>query len=221
MARLKLPAVCSGCSPPTLGWASSVTPTRDTPKQSLLRSKRESRFRCHKRGPHEFSTGLRRTNPTLARELWNIGSIRGLVSWDQQVNMPPKGVAHQRWRCSRTWRRKCTANPPIRASVSCWPRRSRGNACPRKPPTCGAVAPRLRSGDQAAGGSGAAARGADSKGQRGLEEARAKNDFPLFAPHLGELVALSRETADHLGWQAERYDALPRSVRPRSDGRPV
>ena len=40
------------------------------------------------------------------------------------------------------------------------------------------------------------------------QEARAKNDFPLFAPYLGELVALSRETADHLGWQAERYDAL-------------
>ncbi len=30
-----------------------------------------------------------------SRELWNIGSIRGLVSWDQQVNMPPKGVAHR------------------------------------------------------------------------------------------------------------------------------
>ena len=28
------------------------------------------------------------------------------------------------------------------------------------------------------------------------QEARAKNDFPLFAPYLGELVALSRETAD-------------------------
>ena len=27
--------------------------------------------------------------------MWNIGSIRGLVSWDQQVNMPPKGVAHR------------------------------------------------------------------------------------------------------------------------------
>ena len=30
-----------------------------------------------------------------SRERWNIGSIRGLVSWDQQVNMPPKGVAHR------------------------------------------------------------------------------------------------------------------------------
>ena len=31
------------------------------------------------------------------------------------------------------------------------------------------------------------------------QEARAKNDFPLFAPYLGELVALSRETADSPG----------------------
>ena len=40
------------------------------------------------------------------------------------------------------------------------------------------------------------------------QEARANNRFAAFAPYLGELIALSREIADRLGWQGERYDAL-------------
>lgn len=39
-------------------------------------------------------------------------------------------------------------------------------------------------------------------------EARQKNDFPLFAPHLSKLLAIAREKADHWGYQDEPYDAL-------------
>ncbi len=40
------------------------------------------------------------------------------------------------------------------------------------------------------------------------QDARASSRFAAFAPKLAELIGLSREIADHLGWQAERYDAL-------------
>jgi carboxypeptidase Taq len=39
-------------------------------------------------------------------------------------------------------------------------------------------------------------------------EARQKNDFPTFLPHLEKIVKLSREVADCLGYEKEAYDAL-------------
>ncbi len=40
------------------------------------------------------------------------------------------------------------------------------------------------------------------------EEARKKNDFPLFAPHLQTVIDLKIQEADYLGYSASRYDAL-------------
>jgi carboxypeptidase Taq len=40
------------------------------------------------------------------------------------------------------------------------------------------------------------------------QESRAASNFSAFAPYLAELVGLSREIADHLGYEGERYDAL-------------
>lgn len=39
-------------------------------------------------------------------------------------------------------------------------------------------------------------------------EAREKNDFPTFAPHLEKLLKIAREKADHWGYEDEPYDAL-------------
>lgn len=39
-------------------------------------------------------------------------------------------------------------------------------------------------------------------------EARSKNDFAAFAPHLTRLVALEQEVAEHLGFEEDPYDAL-------------
>jgi carboxypeptidase Taq len=39
-------------------------------------------------------------------------------------------------------------------------------------------------------------------------KAREGNDFSRFSPHLTEVLDLKRETADRIGWKAERYDAL-------------
>jgi carboxypeptidase Taq len=38
--------------------------------------------------------------------------------------------------------------------------------------------------------------------------ARKHNDFAAFAPHLAQLVAVAREKADHLGYHGHPYDAL-------------
>ena len=129
------------------------------------------------------------------------------MSWDQQVNMPPKGVAHR-----------------ARDALDLAQEIHRKSTDPR-------VGELLAEAEQGAMVTGQAAnlrgwrRGYDqaiklpedlvrhraeltAKANVVWQEARAKNDFPLFAPYLGELVALSRETADHLGWKTERYDAL-------------
>lgn len=39
-------------------------------------------------------------------------------------------------------------------------------------------------------------------------DARAKNEFPLFAPHLEKLVAIAKEKAERWGYEDEPYDAL-------------
>ena len=92
-----------------------------------------------------------------SRELWNIGSIRGLVSWDQQVNMPPKGVAHRAEMLSylaQEMHRKST-DPRIGELLAA---AEQGQCLPGASRQPARVAPRLRPGDQAAGGSGAAPR---------------------------------------------------------------
>ncbi len=39
-------------------------------------------------------------------------------------------------------------------------------------------------------------------------EAKARNDYEMFKPYLKRIVELSREIADHLGWEDHPYDAL-------------
>ena len=139
--------------------------------------------------------------------LWNIGSIRGLVSWDQQVNMPPKGVAHRAEMLSylaQELHRKST-DPRIGELLA---EAEQGQWTPGQAAN---LREWRRAYDQASKlPADLVRRRAEltAKANTIWQEARAKNDFPLFAPYLGELVTISRETADHLGWQAERYDAL-------------
>jgi len=142
-----------------------------------------------------------------SRELWNIGSIRGLVSWDQQVNMPPMGLAHRAEMLSylaQEMHRKST-DPRIGELLAA---AEQGQGTPEQAAN---LREWRRTYDQATKlPADLVRRRAEltAKSNAVWQEARVKSDFPLFAPYLGELVALSRETADHLGWQAERYDAL-------------
>lgn len=49
---------------------------------------------------------------------------------------------------------------------------------------------------------------ASSLGTSAWQEARRKNDFNIFAPHLKELVELDRQKAELWGYEDEPYDAL-------------
>ena len=49
---------------------------------------------------------------------------------------------------------------------------------------------------------------ATSEGFAAWHQARQADDYTIFAPHLEEIVAIQREKAEHLGYQAHPYDAL-------------
>jgi carboxypeptidase Taq len=49
---------------------------------------------------------------------------------------------------------------------------------------------------------------ASSEGQTAWEEARPKNDWTAFKPHLEKLIDLNRERAEAIGYENEVYDAL-------------
>ena len=47
-----------------------------------------------------------------------------------------------------------------------------------------------------------------SLAQHAWAEARAKADFKLFAPHLAEIIRLTKQKAEYLGYEDQPYDAL-------------
>ena len=141
----------------------------------------------------------------------DIGAAVSLLSWDQQVMLPAAGhagraaqigeltaILHRRATDPAVgeWLAACegsqlSADPasPEAANIREW-RRDYDLAV--KIPEKLAVA---------------LARAASS-GQRAWELARKENDFKAFAPSLQELLELSREKAERLGYAAEPYDAL-------------
>jgi len=62
---------------------------------------------------------------------------------------------------------------------------------------------------------------ATSEGQAIWEEARPKNDWEGFKPILKRVFALTRETADAIGYAEERYDALLDQYEPGATARQV
>jgi carboxypeptidase Taq len=50
--------------------------------------------------------------------------------------------------------------------------------------------------------------------QQTWEEAKKKNDFPVFRPHLERIVVLKREEADAVGFAGHRYEALIEEYEP-------
>jgi carboxypeptidase Taq len=142
-----------------------------------------------------------------AKELFTIGTINALVGWDQRVNMPPAGIrqrsqmaaylqeiAHRKQSDPRIGELLATAEqgqwePGAAANLREW-RRDYDQAT-KLPPAL--VRRRAELTAQA---------------NNVWQESRASSDFSKFAPYLRELVGLSREIADHLGYEGERYDAL-------------
>ena len=142
------------------------------------------------------------------RDIDLIGQIGGLVSWDQEVLMPPKAAglrAEQLAWISKTGHQRLT-NPRI-----------------------GELLDELESTDDLNDVQTANVRLAResydkatklptefveemakhrSKAQISWSEARAKDDFSIFRDDLAKSIDLARRKADYLGYDALRYDAL-------------
>ena len=142
------------------------------------------------------------------RDIDLIGQIGGLVSWDQEVLMPPKAAglrAEQLAWISKTGHQRLT-NPRI-----------------------GELLDELESADSLNDVQTANIRLAResydkatklptefveemakhrSKAQISWSEARAKDDFSIFRDNLAKSIDLARRKADYLGYDGLRYDAL-------------
>lgn len=142
-----------------------------------------------------------------SKELFTIGTINALVGWDQRVNMPPAGItqrsqmsaylqelAHHKQSDPRVGELLSIAGqgqwePGPAANLREW-RRDYDQAT-KLPPSLVRRRAELT-----------------ATANNVWQESRAANDFAAFAPQLAELISLSREIADHLGYENERYDAL-------------
>jgi len=144
-----------------------------------------------------------------AAELADLESAQELVAWDQEAMMPPRGVegrSHVLSSLAGLVHEKLTA-PEVGehlAALAVSPdgldeealaqirelRRSHDLGT-RLPASLVKELARLQ-----------------SKGSAVWADAKAKNDFDLFSPILGEICRLKREQAEALGYEKEPYDAL-------------
>ena len=142
-----------------------------------------------------------------SKEIFTIGSTNALVGWDQRVNMPPSGIKHRAEMTTylQELLHRKQADPRLgelleTAEQGNWAAEPAANLREwrRDYDPASRLPPALvrRRGELTA------------RANIVWQEARANNRFTAFAPYLGDLIALSRDIADHLGWLGERYDAL-------------
>ncbi|MFN2371476.1 MAG: carboxypeptidase M32 [Candidatus Krumholzibacteriia bacterium] len=145
----------------------------------------------------------------LVHEVHDLGSAMGLLEWDQEIMMPPRGVqgrARVRATVAALMHDRMVdeelggltaelgADP---GALDPW---ARANLRELKRQRDRAVkVPRQLVADLAREGSLA---------QQAWVEARSKDDWPRFAPHLARLVDLKRREAQAVGYATEPYDAL-------------
>lgn len=146
-----------------------------------------------------------------SRAVTELSATISLLSWDQQVMLPPDAHAGRAGQIAAL-----TAIVHRRSqdpAVGEWLAACEGTALAADPRSASAANLRAwrRDYDMAVkipeDLAVALAREA-SAGQRAWELARADNDFAAFAPSLATLLALSREKAAALGYAGEAYDAL-------------
>ena len=155
-------------------------------------------------GKHE--TAYEQLRDRLAT-IGDLGSVRSLLFWDQQTYMPRGAVAgraeqvaslsrlyHEMLVDGETGRLLDSAGDPDPSSEEgALVRRARRDyeRAARMPADLVARTSRVTAMAEAA-----------------WVTARRESDWPLFAPHLEEIISLKREAAEHLGYEDHPYEAL-------------
>lgn len=147
------------------------------------------------------------------RELKDLSGVIGLATWDQETYLPPRAVAaragqlgtlqsihHQRLTDPALGRlldeargKELSTDAQAMLRALSWER-------DRAVKTPAALVRALAE--------------AQSNGVEAWREARKAKSFSRFAPALERLLALRREQADALGYEADRYDALLEAYEP-------
>ncbi len=150
----------------------------------------------------------------LAREIRDLGATGALLAWDQEVLLPPKGLA------ARARHRAALAG--VVHEKMCAPMYGElvddlaasgefGGLGGQADHAATAVREAKRDRDRAVKIPHALVTElaeATSLSQQAWQEARARDDWPAFAPHLARLVALKRREAAAVGHEGEPYNAL-------------
>ncbi len=141
------------------------------------------------------------------RHIGDIGGALALLAWDQEVFLPPKGVpARARHKATlAAIHHDCTVDETLGALISDLQGCELGDfeaanvrEMKRLRDRAVKIPKRLVTELTEAG----------SLAQQAWAQAREKDDWPLFAPHLEKLVALKREEAEAVGYAGEPYNAL-------------
>lgn len=153
-----------------------------------------------------------------------LDSVAGLIGWDERTMMPEKGSAHRAEQMAvlaKIGHEKLTS-PRIGELLG----QLEGTELTKNPDADEAVNLReiRRLYDRAVK---MPARLVEelartvTRAQNVWQEARAKNDFPSFAPWLEKIVALKREEAQAVGYKESPYDALLEEYEPGATAREI
>jgi len=151
---------------------------------------------------------------TRMHELRDLAGAISLLSWDQETCMPPKGAeprAHQLATLQGLYHERLTA-PALGEALD-----QVAAARDASPDVLAMVRALKWERDRALKLSAKLVKELAERQSRSLEawrQAREKQDFRLFQPHLEALLDLRREQADALGYETERYDALLEGFEP-------
>jgi carboxypeptidase Taq len=153
----------------------------------------------------------------LAREIRDLGAAGALLAWDQEVLLPPKGLAararHRAALAGVVHEKMCAPGygELVDGLASAGGLDNHAGVGGQAGHAATAVREAKRDRDRAVKIPHALVTElaeAVSLSQQAWQAARARDDWPAFAPHLARLVALKRREAAAVGHEGEPYNAL-------------
>lgn len=144
-------------------------------------------------------------------ELTDIQKAAGLLAWDREVNMPPKGELARSQQIGTLSRLAHNLLTSAEMGDLITQAKQELNGTDYHSPAASLIRYLERSytEEQKVPAEFVQRRNdVTSQAWQAWKKAREENNFALFQPHLEKVVALAQELADLYGYQAEKYDAL-------------